>query len=366
MNYERLRTNTWIGIDFGTYGSKAAICKPGREPELVVLDRYVGAPVMEMRTAVLIDHEHDRLILGRDALLKSTDLRYTESMSHYFKLQMAASEYVPTHAPKKYRWADLVTAILRHIKRCAIEQNNGIDIKAGVITVPTTYTEGGSAWQVMQEAANAIGLDDVMFVREPEAAGVYLNALLGADKINDGDVTMVYDFGGGTYDPAFILRSGNSFRAYRHHAQTGTGMHCGGAFIDELVLDDIAQQCPGIAEVLAGASLSARPNDIAASKHERDNYRAARVNAHKLHDFAREIKERLSTDDEVMSENPVNFETYRITRQRFSEMIAPTVEGTIECYHRLAKESESIWQRSAMCSLWVGLASPLYQETGRG
>jgi molecular chaperone DnaK len=74
----------------------------------------------------------------------------------------------------------------------------GVPVKKAIITCPAWFTD--LPRKATQEAGELAGLKVLKIVNEPTAASIYY----GLDKLNDGDVIVVYDLGGGTFDCSVI------------------------------------------------------------------------------------------------------------------------------------------------------------------
>jgi len=86
-------------------------------------------------------------------------------------------------------------------------ERSGAEVKT-VLTLPASFDE--SARALTQEAAQQAGLDDVVLLEEPQAAfyaWTEQNAADWRDQVDDGDLILVCDVGGGTADFSLIAVS---------------------------------------------------------------------------------------------------------------------------------------------------------------
>jgi len=80
-----------------------------------------------------------------------------------------------------------------------------------ILTVPASFDE--SARELTLKAAHMAGVKNVTLLEEPQAAfyyWIYKNRVDWAEKLNDGDVILICDVGGGTTDFTLIHASKNS------------------------------------------------------------------------------------------------------------------------------------------------------------
>ena len=101
--------------------------------------------------------------------------------------------------------ADLAAALLRRVYTEAVRQQGDRAPAEVRLTHPAEWGEARLA--VLREAAERAGLAQVTLVAEPVAAAVRI-----AYRSTEPDqVVAVYDFGGGTFDAAVLLRTGEGF-----------------------------------------------------------------------------------------------------------------------------------------------------------
>jgi len=190
------------------------------------------------------------------------------------------------------------------------------------VTLPVSF--GKHKADLLRKAAVAAGFDagQITLVGEPMAAATYY--LLKQDKserVKEGDLVLVYDLGGGTFDTALVRRKGNGFE------QVGepTGIeHCGGRDFDRAIAQDFLKCC----------SLEARDLLTATSEQGR---RARR----ELQEFCVKVKHDLS-ETEVVEHDlllpGLEPEIYNLSQIRFNEMIAPFVTEAVATAEELARQ----------------------------
>jgi len=337
----------WLGIDFGTCRTRAAILIGG---ELRKVDLAHGAynRSYDMPTAVYI-RESGEILVGEQAL--HTRFRDPSRYHHQFKLDIANSRGVTAlvnGVPKRYAWSELVGAILLHIRLSAEgEYNNGRPFKRAVLTVPAIYTPGGAGtpWSVMEEAGRMAGFEEVRIEKEPHTVAIFYDYELtnaGHNVGPEGETSLVYDLGGGTFDPALIRRSGHTFEILR--AQSGKGILCGGTFFDQAIREHFSQQCPEIIKNLKPALRTAdgviqQADALSAARYERD-----RIG---LEGFLIDLKHRFADPwvNEVEEFVPLSSDTvYRLTRAEFDALLSPMLDETIGCCVDLMRLAGIGWQ----------------------
>jgi len=280
-----------------------------------------------------------------------------------FKLDIGRPGYVPVPGlPERYRWQDFVGAVLDHLKKHAEDAHNkGEPIKGAVITVPAIYVEGGGAWRVMEEAARGVGFEEVVIVREPEGAGVFLNQELRAADgmtVREGDILLVYDLGGGTFDPVFIQKHGDTFKTFP--LTTTDGLRCGGIFFDDKIYADLGEKCP---EAIAGLRQFERDESGEMPKDESARRRRQKRDALELRDLCVRAKHHLSDADQFSEEEGVTFTTYTLSRGEFEAMVEAMIDDTIERCRALARKWRIEWSAVSRIVLVGGSCRiPLVRE----
>jgi molecular chaperone DnaK (HSP70) len=107
---------------------------------------------------------------------------------------------------KEYLPQELFTEILVHFKREA-EKSTGQKIDKAIITHPANY--GRTKQRLLEQAAQRAGLYDVILLDEPTAAAM---AYCQKGSVETGELLLVYDLGGGTFDVALIKRTTGGFQ----------------------------------------------------------------------------------------------------------------------------------------------------------
>jgi molecular chaperone DnaK len=327
-----------MGIDFGTCRSSAAV-RIGSEPHPVALG---SGQARDMPTAIYVESD-GKIVVGEEAA--SARLRDSTRYRDRFKLDIASARDIALpvgHAIRTYSWVDLVAAVLRRCRvRAETQLNNTATLTDVTLTVPTLYVEGGPEWRVMQAAAQAAGFSHVRIARESHAAAIYYDHLLrraGVELDPEGKITLVYDLGGGTFDPTLIRRRAHAYELVGAGAYDG-GVKCGGILFDEQIRRDFADKCP-----MAWQRLRAS-GDSAAVSDEGIAWRRAK-DAHDLESFLITVKHRFASPDlgEVNEREPITGHNYRLTRAEFYSLIEPLLDRTIDSCRELVQRASVVWR----------------------
>nr|WP_240948855.1 Hsp70 family protein [Microbacterium sp. CFH 90308] len=161
---------------------------------------------------------------------------------------------------------------------------------------------------LVRAALDAVGVGEVTFITEPEAAARHYEA---ARTLQDGETLAVYDLGGGTFDSVILRKHGESFEVVGEPVGLD---NLGGADFDDDVLRHVLRAAEVPAEALEDASPDAR---IALSQLRRECVDA---------------KEALSFDSDVVIPVllPAGRSSVRLTRAEFEDMIDESVEQTVD------------------------------------
>ncbi|GAA1756905.1 Hsp70 family protein [Luedemannella helvata] len=211
-----------------------------------------------------------------------------------------------------HRWfrpSELVVTVLSALKAEAQRQLGGT-IDRAVLTVPASYVNGDPRRARMAAAAEAAGFVAVELVPEPAAA-----AFASDSGQHGGELVLVYDLGGGTFDAA-LVRLGETWHEVLGHAALDD---CGGRDIDALLSSRIRHE--------SDQWLTPLRNTMAATPSAPAALRLSMAIA----DFAQRIKHQLTdvpvAQDFLMPNTPM----YQLARPEFAHMTAPHIGRTIAC-----------------------------------
>ncbi|MGH4000242.1 MAG: Hsp70 family protein, partial [Pseudonocardiaceae bacterium] len=176
---------------------------------------------------------------------------------------------------------------------------------------------------LLSQALSALGLEDVTFLAEPEAAAV---SYASQQRIEAGATIAVYDLGGGTFDAAVVRKNGaDSFTLLG----SADGLQqLGGADFDEAVFSHVRDQ------------LSAQPGMTPWDMLDIEDP-SVLSGLTRLRRECTEAKEALSSDTEVTIPVllPGTSTQIRLVRGEFEEMIRPALEDTVDLLSRAIRSA---------------------------
>jgi formylglycine-generating enzyme required for sulfatase activity/Ethanolamine utilization protein EutJ (predicted chaperonin) len=225
-----------ISIDFGTSNTSAAWLDPDTgKPEPI---RFIDNGMEKLPSLVYYPTNGDAVV-GEPALTLLTQLN-KYSKEKRFEIQaaivsslkrrlMANGLHVVAGGPP-VRHAEIVGEIFKKIK-IEVEVNylNSTPVEKVILSHPVIISQTNKG--VLKEAAQLAGFKTIKFIEEPVAAA------MGFVHSNQhvGQGILVYDFGGSTFDIAFILQDGKE----RFHIPLPVygDESCGGDDIDLVLYD---------------------------------------------------------------------------------------------------------------------------------
>lgn len=327
-----------LAIDFGTSRTRAAVAIEGKVHPVVLSE---GGSLPEVQTAAFVDPDGTILVgeVARRRFLsggKESRTRFTDWDSRYFagrrfKLQIdkGPGPSFPCQIGPQPIWQDLVAAVLKSALSKAEHEFAGHGpTQELILTVPAMYVEGGPAWRVMEKAGSQLGIPKVTIIREPHAAARWFGHLLGT--VNrpalPGDVALLYDLGGGTFDPTVLEFTASGYQLLSTGGESD-GVLFGGTMIDELLEKDFAARYP---ESYAHVDPKNRPDVVRRVRFE---------------DFLfQSVKHRLAVESEIHDIEPVLDEPYRLSRNDFEiEMVRPLLEQTLRCCEAMIERDSISW-----------------------
>ncbi len=219
-----------------------------------------------------------------------------------------------------YAAHDLAAMMVRWVVDRVTEREGGSPDRIA-ITHPAGW--GPYKKDLLSRALGAVGLDDLTFLAEPEAAAVSYAA---QERVEAGTTIAVYDLGGGTFDAAMVRKTGAGSFALLGSAD---GLEqLGGADFDEAVFTHVqahtAQSDPTQWEALDVEDPSVL-SGLARLRRE-----------------CIEAKEALSSDTEVSIPVllPGVSAHVRMVRSEFEEMIRPALEDTVDSLSRAVRSAD--------------------------
>ncbi|MDG4767542.1 Hsp70 family protein [Solwaraspora sp. WMMD406] len=296
-------------VDFGTTSSAAAVVVG--ETSHLVPDPVTGAATWP--SAVHWDGES--MIVG--ALAERRKRSEPTAYATEFKRGMAAD--VPmVLGDRRFRPIEQVAAVLTAL-RAEAERRYGAPVRRTVVTIPASYGPDDPRRAQMIAAAEAAGLGPVELLPEPVAAAF---APVAGPPPVPGELVLVYDLGGGTFDTALVRIDERWHEVLGHSAIDD----CGGRDIDSLLANRIHSDGQ---QWLAPLLVSAANSQSAPA-----TLRLGMA----VTDFAKRIKHQLSdtptVEDFLLPDTPA----YRLTRAELAELAAPLLDRTIACCRQLLDE----------------------------
>ncbi len=235
-NHSRpMSANDYCAIDFGTSNSAIAIPRTdAKATQLVELE----SSFRTMPTAVFYNAEDETRCFGREAVaayVDGYDGRLMRSIKSILGSDLMDQTTEIGHGIT-IKYIDVVIGYLKHLKRVA-ETQHGQTLNRVIIGRPVWFVDGdnerdGKAQASLATAGHAAGFSEVAFQFEPIAA-----ALDYESTINDEQIVLVADIGGGTSDFS-LVRVGPT-----HHARVerhddilaNHGIHVAGTDFDHSV-----------------------------------------------------------------------------------------------------------------------------------
>lgn len=294
-----------LGIDIGTTFSAAAISTADATEVFSLGARSATIP------SVVVVREHGEVLVGEAAERRA--LSEPARSAREFKRRLG--DPTPIFLGGVPYGAESLTAhLLRAIVEQVVERQGGAPSRIA-LTHPATYRD--YKLDLMRLSVGQADIGDVTFVSEPDAAARYY---AGQDRLADGDVVAVYDFGGGTFDATVVRKLGSDFEL----VGTPEGMErIGGIDFDEALLAYVDESLGGLLSAL----------DVEDP--------ATRSALARLRDECRQAKEALSSDTDVsipVSLPNLNTEV-RVTRSGFEALIRPRVGETVEALERAVRSA---------------------------
>jgi actin-like ATPase involved in cell morphogenesis len=292
-----------LGVDLGTTYTAAATRRDGRTEIATLGTRSPSIP------SVVYLRADGQLLVGEAALRRETV--EPDRLAREFKRRMG--DQTPILVGGSPLSATALTARLLAAVVSTVVAEEGGEPDHLIVTCPANW--GRFKRDLLAQAVELAGTcrgDDATIVSEPEAVAAHYAA--GA-RVEPGELVAVYDLGGGTFDAAVLVNTGDG------HAVLGdpTGVEqLGGIDFDDAVLAYVAEQ-------LAGATAGLDPDDPAVLR--------ALVG---LRRACVEAKEALSYDTEVAVPVvlPALQTQVRLTRGEFERLIGPTLAVTLAALDR--------------------------------
>ena len=294
-----------IGIDLGTTNSCAAVLEAG-------VPKVIPNPEGSRTTPSVVAFKKGERIVGEAA--KRQALTNPNTVSS-IKRKMGTAEKVELDG-KKYTPEEISAMILSYIKDYA-EAYLGEKVDKAVITVPAYFTD--SQRQATKNAGKIAGLEVERIINEPTAAALSY----GLEK-DEGQVILVYDLGGGTFDVS-ILELGDG--VFEVKATNGNN-RLGGDDFDERIIEYIVKEFK-------------KENGIDLSEDKMAMQRLKEVAEKAKKDLSGMLSTQISApfiakdkDGEALHIDMT------LTRAKFEDLISDLVEDTLEPVRKAIKDAK--------------------------
>ena len=294
-----------IGIDLGTTNSCAAVLEAG-------VPKVIPNPEGSRTTPSVVAYKKGERIVGEAA--KRQALTNPNTVSS-IKRKMGTAEKVELDG-KKYTPEEVSAMILSYIKDYA-ESYLGEKVEKAVITVPAYFTD--SQRQATKNAGKIAGLEVERIINEPTAAALSY----GLEK-DEGQVILVYDLGGGTFDVS-ILELGDG--VFEVKATAGNNK-LGGDDFDERIIEHIVKEFK-------------KENGIDLSDDEMAMQRLKEVAEKAKKDLSGMLSTQISAPFIAKDEDGEALHVdMTLTRAKFEDLISDLVEDTLEPVKKAIKDSK--------------------------
>ena len=297
----------YIGVDFGTSFSQAAIMEFGQPVMLQEKGEY-GTP------SVFYYDQNTDIAVGQDAIDCGQG---NLSVNMKTDVKMALKDNQPFIADgREFSCSQIVSEIYKCVlnKAKRIAANSGLDntINGMVITVPAKfgYLERDI---IFKSAANALGdakLPITGVLKEPVAAALHYFKT----NVEDGKNILVFDLGGGTCDIALVRANSASKEFY--NVIDSEMERIGGRNWDEKVAEYLSAEY----EKMTGIRVSEKPAYV-----------------RKVLDAARRGKHRLTDQEKAFCRIEIDGEVNQIvlTLDKFNELTAPLLDQAVSALKRV-------------------------------
>lgn len=301
----------YLGIDFGTCYSTAALLLDAKLTPIPApfSQEYIFPSSVFISTT-------EEILVGQEA--ENNRQTNPQRYKREFKRDLGTSEpYILGEVSLLPE--ELVTEILKKIKAEAEKytQLKGIqNLYQAVITVPATYDK--SKRKLMEQAAHQAGFTEIKLLEEPIAAAIYYSHYT---QINQEDIVLVYDLGGGTFDATLLQ---NKKTGYKILGTPKSLNYCGGLNFDYLIFEYIKDNC---------------------IQQLREYLESQNTNILSL---CQQIKHQLSENYEGTINLQIGLEqaeTLSLNRKQFEEMIDPLITESISCCEDLVKNASLNWSK---------------------
>ncbi|MCA1675088.1 MAG: Hsp70 family protein, partial [Actinobacteria bacterium] len=300
-----------LGIDVGTSFTAAAVCRGGERggsrPEVVPLGTRAAAVA-----SVIFLGEDGQVVVGDAAERRA--LTDPDRVVREFKRRLG--DDIPLVVGGEPYGAHEVTALMVRWVVDRVTEREGGPPEQITLTLPASW--GPHRKELLGQGLGKVGLEDVAFLTEPEAAAF---SYATQERVEPNTTIAVYDLGGGTFDAAVVRKTeADQFDVLGRPEGVE---RLGGVDFDDAVFAHVEA---GIGPAMGELDPSDPDAMAAMARLRRD---------------CTEAKEALSSDTEVII--PVMLPDartqVRLVRAEFEAMIRPAVEDSIESLRRAMRSA---------------------------
>ena len=291
----------FLAVDVGTSRVGAATARVAADGSITAAVFALGRRSDSVVSAVFVGDDGD-LLFGDSA--ERRGVAQPERLVREFKRSIG-DEVPLVVGGRSFRPEEFYALTVAEAVRTVTERE-GAEPAGVILSHPATW--GPHRIGLVRSALEAVGLDEVDFITEPEAAARHYDA---SRALGVGETLAVYDLGGGTFDCVVLRKTETSFAAIGEPVGLD---NVGGADFDDAVFRHVLRSAEVSAEVLDDSDADAR---VALAQVRRECV---------------EAKEALSFDSDAVVPVmlPAAHRSVRLTRAEFEGMIDPFVAQTTD------------------------------------
>ncbi|HEU0087350.1 MAG TPA: Hsp70 family protein [Pseudonocardiaceae bacterium] len=301
-----------LGIDVGTSYTAAAVCRLDGQQQNTAEVVPLGNRTASVASVLFLGADRS-IVVGEAAQRRA--LTDPDRIVREFKRRIG--DDTPLFVGGEPHAAhDLAARLVRWVVDRVAEREGGPADRIA-ITHPAGW--GPYKKDLVRSALSRVGLTNLTFLAEPEAAAISYAAL---ERVEMGTTVAVYDLGGGTFDAAVVRKADSGSFALLGAAEGLDKL--GGADFDEAVF--------------AHVQATFRAEFDALDVEDPDMLTALA----RLRRECTEAKEALSADTEVSIPVllPGLSSHVRLGRSEFEEMIRPALQDTVESLSRALRSAQ--------------------------
>lgn len=311
-----------IGIDFGTsYTTISRVISGTGNAEPIRINGREKIP------SVVYFPDDDKPLFGEDAFNTYETCRKIKDMDKACRLlaglysdlknNMKPDEIIILPDGREMSYAELIGEFFKYLKS-EVETNifHGESVTDVCVTYPVKCEEFKK--KILHDAASYAGFINVKMLMEPVAAAMGCKM---AEEKETGTLctnksVLVYDFGGGTFDLAFVRFDENG----DHITLSKEGdQHCGGQNIDKIIYDEW--------DKLVFSETNHHISDVAGTVDAPFLKKTCMDNKEELSNYFK-ITER--SKEKTLNEYVAgDFRELCVSRQKWEEMVTPIIDKTL-------------------------------------